>query len=117
MRAGVVQVLALEVDLRAAQQARQALGMKNRAGAAHVVSEQLCQLVLEILALGDLGIGGVDVVHGLLEVRRHQLAPVGTEETSSVRHGGEGGRGCHRCAKGVVRNSVLIAASAFLARA
>jgi hypothetical protein len=48
VRAGVVQVLALEVDLRAAEELRPALGVVDRARTADVVLE----LVLE---LGDEG--------------------------------------------------------------
>jgi hypothetical protein len=39
--AGVVQVFALEVDLRAAQLGGQALGVKDGAGAAHIVGKQV----------------------------------------------------------------------------
>src|SRR5690606_14860081 len=78
-----------EVDLRAAELLRQAPGMEDRAWPANVVAEQAGQFPLEVLALADFLIGGVDVVHGLLEVRRHQLTTVGAEKAAGVGHGGE----------------------------
>ncbi len=66
VRPGVVEVFALQVDLRPAQLLRQAAGVKDGTGAAHVVGKQLGQLVLKVLALGDVGISGVDGVHRLL---------------------------------------------------
>ncbi|MOA27489.1 hypothetical protein D3C78_1483700 [compost metagenome] len=95
MRAGVVEVLALEVDLRAAKLGGQPLGMEDRAGTADIVGEQRSQLFLEIGALADFLVGGLDIVHRLLELRGHQLAAVGAEVAVGVRHGGEAGRSTH----------------------
>ncbi|MNC35324.1 hypothetical protein D3C75_838040 [compost metagenome] len=89
VRAGVVEVLALEVDLRTAEFFAQAAGMEDRAGAADVVGEQTGQLLLEIFALADLLVGGVDLVHHLLEVRWHQLAAIGAEVAAGIGHGGK----------------------------
>ncbi|MCY1404061.1 hypothetical protein D9M71_192610 [compost metagenome] len=96
VRAGVIEVFALEVDLRAAKLRGQALGMEDRAGTADVVGEQGGQLLLEIGALADFLIGGVDIDHGLLELWRHQLAAIGAEVAVGVRHGGEAGGSTHR---------------------
>ncbi len=59
VRAGVVQVFALEVDLRAAELLGQALGEVQRAGAANVVTLEIGQLLEEgRIALGLLVLGG-----------------------------------------------------------
>ena len=55
VRAGVVEVLALEQDLRAAHLAAQAPGVVDRAGAAHVVLE----VVVERVGEGRVGAGRV----------------------------------------------------------
>jgi hypothetical protein len=52
VRAGVIEVLALEVDLRAAEQFRPALGVVDRARAADVVLE----LVFELGDEGGIGL-------------------------------------------------------------
>ena len=49
--AGVVEVLALEVDLRAAEFAAQALGVVDRAGAADKVRQLLLELGDEVGSL------------------------------------------------------------------
>ncbi|MNJ48047.1 hypothetical protein D3C77_432280 [compost metagenome] len=87
VRAGVVEVFAFQVDLRAAELFRQAPGVEDRAGASDVVGEQTGQFLLEVFALADFLVGGVDVVHCLLEVRRYQLAAVGAEVAERVGHG------------------------------
>ncbi len=92
---GVIQVLALQVNLRATELLGEAPSMEDRARPAHVVGEQGCQFLLEILALADLFVGQVDVVHRLLEVRRHQLATVGAEVAVGVGHGSETRIGRH----------------------
>jgi hypothetical protein len=48
VRAGVVQVLALEVDLRATEQLRPALGVVERGGASHVVAQQVVEFSEQI---------------------------------------------------------------------
>jgi len=59
VRAGVVQVFALEVDLRAAEVLGEALGEVQRAGAADVVTLEVGQLLEEgRVALGLLVFGG-----------------------------------------------------------
>lgn len=59
MRAGVVQVFALEVDLRPAEVLAQALGVIQRAGTADVVALEVGQLFEEgRVALGLLVFGG-----------------------------------------------------------
>jgi hypothetical protein len=83
----VIQILALEMDLRAAQLIGQAPGVKDGAGSAHIVGKQRGQLVLEVLAFDDLFIGCGDLVHALLELWRHELAAVGAEEALRIGHG------------------------------
>ncbi len=58
---------------------RQAAGVEDGAGAADVVGKQRGEFLLEVFALADGFVGDVDVVHGLLEVRGHQLTTVGAE--------------------------------------
>ena len=79
VRTRMVEVLALEVDLRAAQLLRQPPRMEDRARTAHVVGQQCRQLLLEVRTLPDRLVGGVDVVHHLLQYRRHQLPPIGAK--------------------------------------
>jgi len=95
VRAGVVQVFALQVNLRTTELLGQPPRMEDRARPAHIVGEQCGQFLLEILALADFLVGQVDVVHGLLEVRRDQLAAVGAEVSVGVGHGSETSIGRH----------------------
>ncbi len=83
------------MDLRAAELFGEAPGVEDRARPAHIVGEQCRQFLLEILALADFLVGQVDVVHGLLEVRRDQLAAVGAEVSVGVGHGSETRIGRH----------------------
>ena len=87
VRASVVQVFTLEVNLRATKLIGQALGVKNGAGAAHVIGKQRSQLILKILALDDFLIGGRDFIHAFLQVWWHQLAAVGAKKALGIRHG------------------------------
>jgi hypothetical protein len=85
VRAGVVEVLALEQDLRAADLARQALGEVDRRRTADVVLEVVRELVLERrVALAAL------VRLGELRERRHQRLG---HETAAVRAEVAGGVG------------------------
>ena len=84
------------MDLRAAQLLRQAPGMEDGAGAAHIVLEQLLELVLEILALHDLLVGLGNIVHCLFQMRRHQLATIVTKETVGIGHLSKVHHCCHR---------------------
>ena len=79
VRTRMVEVLALEMDLRAAQLLRQPPCMEDRARPTHVVGLQRRQLLLEVRPLPDCLVGGVDVVHRLLQYRRHQLPPIGAK--------------------------------------
>ena len=83
----VVQVFALEMNLRAAQLVRQALGVKDGAGATHIVGKQRSQLVLKVLALHDFLVSGSNFVHALLQLWWHQLAAIGAKESLCIRHG------------------------------
>mmetsp|Transcript_59253 Transcript_59253/g.139760 ORF Transcript_59253/g.139760 Transcript_59253/m.139760 type:complete len:374 (+) Transcript_59253:221-1342(+) len=62
VRAGVVEVLALEVDLRAAQFAAQALGVVNRAGPADEVRQLLLELGDELRVVAVVRIGVLELV-------------------------------------------------------
>ena len=95
VRPGVVEVFALEVDLRSAQLLRQAAGVKNGAGAAHIVGKQLGQFILKVLPLGDFSVGGVDGIHGLFEVGRDELAAVGAKKSLGIGHRGKRGGSVH----------------------
>jgi hypothetical protein len=90
---GVVEVLALEVDLGAAELVGEAAAVEDGRGAAGVGRVEEGELVLELLGLGDLLVGDGNVVHGLLEVRGHELAAVGTEVALGVGHGSKLGGG------------------------
>ena len=95
VRPGVVEVFALEVDLRSAQLLRQAAGVKNGAGAAHIVGKQLGQFILKVLPLGDFSVGGVDGIHGLFKVGRDELAAVGAKKSLGIGHRGKRGGSVH----------------------
>ena len=65
--AGVGQVFALQINLRAAQVARQVLGVVEGRGTAHVVRQQVGQAGLEVLIVLHAVIGLFQLGH-----RRHQ---------------------------------------------
>jgi len=95
VRAGVVQVFALQINLRTAELLGQPPRMEDRAWPTHVVGEQCGQFLLEVIALANFLVGEVDVVHRLLEVRWDQLAAIGAEISVGVGHGGEARIGRH----------------------
>ena len=74
------------MNLRATQFVRQAFCVKDRAGAADVIGKQTGQLLLKVVALTDLFVCLVDIVHRLLQLRRNQLAAVGAEIAVGIRH-------------------------------
>ena len=95
VRTRMVEVLALEVDLRATQLLRQPPCMEDRARTAHVVGLQCRQLFLEVRPLPDCLVGGVDVVHRLLQYRWHQLPPIGAKIAPGIGQVGiEASGGC-----------------------
>ena len=67
VRTRMVEILALEVDLRTAQLLRQPPCMEDRARTAHVIGLKRRQLLLEVRPLPDRLVRGVDVVHRLLQ--------------------------------------------------
>ena len=76
VRARMVQILPFQVNLRPAQLLRQPPCMKNRTGPAHIIGHQRRQLILKVGLLTDRLVGRVDVIHRLLQRRRHQLSAV-----------------------------------------
>ncbi len=87
MRAGVVQVFALEVDLRPAELLGQALGVVQRAGAADVVALEISQLLKE----GRIGLGLFVLGSQLVDQRQQgfgdELAAEAAEQAAVVRTG------------------------------
>jgi len=67
VRTRMVEILALEVDLRTAQLLRQPPCMEDRARTALVIGLKRRQLLLEVRPLPDRLGRGVDVVHRLLQ--------------------------------------------------
>ena len=86
VRPGVVQVFALQVDVRAALAIGQTLGIKNRAGPTHVVRVQICQFFLKGRGLADLFVGDVDIVHHGLELGGKNLPAVLAKVALTVGH-------------------------------
>ncbi len=85
VRAGMVEVFALEPDARAAAMRGQAFGQINRAGATDIMGIEIIQLAAVSLGVADGQIGAADVVHDGLEMRRQVLAAVGPEVAVDVR--------------------------------
>ncbi len=84
VRAGVVEVLALEVDLRAAQLAAHALGVVDRAGPAHEVRELVAEFGEEVRVVLVLLVGRLQFVDGVGERLAHEAAAVDAEVASGV---------------------------------
>ena len=86
VRAGVVQVFALEMDVRAALALRKAPGIEDRTGPTDVMGVELRQLVLERCRLAHFLVGGVDVIHHGLEFGREDLPSVFAKVALTVGH-------------------------------
>ena len=84
MRAGVVEVFALEPDLRAAQLLGQALGVIHRAGAADVVLELGRELGLELRIVAHAQVLALELVQGVDQRLGDEHAAVGTEMAVGV---------------------------------
>ena len=89
VRAGVVQVLALEIDLRPAEMVGQALGEIERRGSAHIMGQQAIQLGLEGGVFLGGQIGGLQVQHQRHQGFGHIAAAELAEPAVGVRIGGE----------------------------
>ena len=76
MRPGVSQVLALEVDARAAQLVGQALGVTERGGPPDIVAQQAGELGLESRVGLGLKVGALQFGHRRHEHLGHELPAV-----------------------------------------
>jgi hypothetical protein len=85
VRAGVVEIFALQIDLRAAQQLRPALGVVDRARPADIMLELVPQL------RDELGIGAAPCVRVAQLVERvrqrfgNEYSAIGTEMPACIR--------------------------------
>ena len=84
VRAGVVEVLALEVDLRPAQQLRPALGVVHRARAPDVVLQVVAEFRLERGIAARLLIGGEQFLERVRQRLGDERAAVGAEVPARV---------------------------------
>jgi hypothetical protein len=84
VRAGVVQVLALEVDLRAAAALGKALGVIDRTGSPNVVLELVAKLGLELRVLARLRIGDAQRLERGCERLRDERAAVRAEMPARI---------------------------------
>ena len=84
VRAGVVEVLALEPDLRAAQMLGQALGVIDRAGAADVVLQLVGELGLERSVVAHAQVFALELVERVHQGLGDEHAPVGAEVAARV---------------------------------
>ena len=87
VRAGVVQVLALEVNLRAADLVAQALGVEDGARAAGELLLQLVQLIPEGFVLLELLVLRGDLLHDGHERRGEERAAVLAEKALGIGRG------------------------------
>jgi hypothetical protein len=91
VRTGVEQVFALQVDARAAEMLRQAIGKLQRRGPPREVAQQAFELALEIPVRARLVVGALELLEQRHQSFRHVAATVGTEAATLV---GPGLRGC-----------------------
>ena len=100
MRAGVIQLVALEVDSRPADMGREPFGEVKRARPADIIAHVAVEFRLEVrIGLGRL-IGLFDLQDQRHQRFGHEAAAIEAEMAFGVRTGAEGigGRGVHRCA-------------------
>ena len=84
VRAGVVQVLALEVDLRAALFAAHARGVVDRRGAADEVGQLVVEFGQEFRVVLVLGVGLAQLVDGVRQRLADETAAVDAEMARGV---------------------------------
>ena len=85
MRAGMRQVLPLQIDLRAAQVGAQATGEGDGRRAPHVRPEEMIQLLLEGAALRGVPVCLFQLVQRGHQRLRHELAAIGAEPALRIR--------------------------------
>ena len=85
VRAGVIQVFALDVDLRAADRFGEALRVVDRARAAHVVLELPRELLLELGILAVFRVRSRELVERLAQRLRDEDAAVRAEMPGGIR--------------------------------
>jgi hypothetical protein len=86
--AGVEQVLPLEIDPRAPEVVREALGAVERRRAPREIGEVAPELGLELGIHARLGIHGLELLKGRHERLRNEDAPVRAEVPGCIREGG-----------------------------
>ena len=89
VRAEMIKVFALQIDLRAAQFAAQIAAMKDGRRTPAVVGEKIGELSLEFGIVAIFNEGFVDFVQHLLERLRNELTAIGAEETGFKRFGAD----------------------------
>ena len=90
MRAGVEQVFALEIDLRAAEFAREALGEVKRRGPAAELAQVIFELALELGVLLRAEIFLLQFLQRVHQRLRHVTPAVRAEVAVGVGHTGFG---------------------------
>ena len=84
VRAGVVQILALDVDLRAAAELGEALRMVDRARASDVVLQLVAELGFELRIVARRGVRGAQLLERLRQRLGNEDAAVGAEVATLV---------------------------------
>ncbi len=92
VRAGVEEVFALEINLRAAQFAGEAFGEVKRRGPAAEFSEVVFELALELRVLLRAEVLGLQLLQRVHQRLRHVTAAVGAEVAARIRHRVAGNR-------------------------
>jgi hypothetical protein len=85
VRAGVVQVLALEIDLRAAALLGQALGVVHRAGTPDVVLQLVAELGFECRILARLFVSSAQLVERMRKRLGNEHSAVRPEVSPRIR--------------------------------
>ena len=86
VRTRVIQVLALQVDLRAAEVLRHLLGIVEAARAARILVEERLQLRVKFRVVLVFVVGGLELDHRVHQRLRDVLAPVNTESSILICH-------------------------------
>ena len=86
VRAGVQQVLALEIDFGAAQLAGEPLGKIQRRGASAEFTQIISELFQELRVVLGPGVLVLELLQRMHERLRNEAPAIGTEMTERVRH-------------------------------